>query len=118
MLEFRHAAGAAVENVSEVLFTQTVERLFNLAFSKCGNRTTIVLLIARQRQRIQGQRIILRRRDLLFDQRAKDANLDVGQWRHRRIIPTLEVPAYFTISKSIHCVAVPFFSSACLSSMA
>src|SRR5438094_2919799 len=104
MLEFRHAAGATVENVSEIFFTQTVERLLDLVLAECRNRITVVLLIARQRQRVECQRIILRRRDLLFDQRAKDANLDVGQWRHRRIIPALEVPAYFTISESIHCM--------------
>src|SRR5437879_12655851 len=57
VLEFWDAAGAAVENVSEILFAQPVERLSNLAFSNCGNRTTIVLLIARQRQRIQGHRL-------------------------------------------------------------
>src|SRR6266567_1785380 len=83
MLKLWNAAGAAVENVSEILFAQAIERLFNLIFSEGGNRTTVVLLIARQRQPVECQRIIFRRRDLLFDQRAKDADFYFVQYsRH------------------------------------
>src|SRR5438132_9592053 len=81
MLEFRHAAGAAVENVSEILFPQTIERLLDLALGECRNRIAIVLLIARQRQRVECQWIIFRRRDLLFDQRAENTDFDVVQCR-------------------------------------
>ena len=53
VLKLWNAAGAAVENVSEILFAQAIEALFNLTFSEGGNRTTVVLLIARQRQRVE-----------------------------------------------------------------
>ncbi len=74
----RNAAGAAKENVSQVLFTQAVERSLDFRFAKGGDRIAIVLLIAGQRQRIECQRIVFRRRDLLFDQRAENADFGVG----------------------------------------
>ena len=73
---FRHAAGAAVKDVSQVLVAQTEQRAIDLAFSVSADRTAIVFLVARRRQRIQRERIILRCRDLLFDQRTEDADFN------------------------------------------
>lgn len=67
MFVLRHATGAAKENVGQILLAQAVERLLNFLFRKRADRTAIVLLIAGQRQSVEGQRIVLRRRDLLFD---------------------------------------------------
>ena len=78
MFVFRNPAGAAVKDIGEVLLSQSVQRLINFAFRQCGHWIAIVLLIARRRQRVEGERIILRRRDLFFDQRAKDANFSFG----------------------------------------
>lgn len=78
MFEFRNAAGAAIKDVSEILFTQAVERLLDFSFSERGNRIAIILLVAGQSHCVERQWIVLRRRDLLFDQRAEDANFVRG----------------------------------------
>ena len=78
VFELWHTAGAAVKDVCEVFLAQTIQRLLNFLFRKRGNRIAIILLIAGQCQRIECQRIILRRRDLFLDQRPEEANFDFG----------------------------------------
>ena len=78
MFVFRHAAGAAMKDIGEILFTQAVESVLNFAFSECRNRIAIVLLIAGERQRIKRQRIVFGCRNLLFDERTKDTNFVWG----------------------------------------
>ena len=75
---FRDAAGAAIEDISKILFAQAVEGLFDFGLAEHGDRIPIVLLVTGQGQRVERQRIILRRRDLLFDQRAEDADFVRG----------------------------------------
>jgi len=79
VLEFRHATRAAMKDISQVLIAQAVQRLLDFRFGERHYRIAIVLLIARRCQRIQRQRIIFRRRDLLFDERTKDADFYFGK---------------------------------------
>src|SRR5436190_17169244 len=81
---FRHAAGAAVKDVGEILLAQGVKRVFNFTFVERRDRISIVLLITGGNERIDRQWIILWRRDLLFDQRTEDPDFDWIQIRHAR----------------------------------
>jgi hypothetical protein len=111
VLEFRHAARAAVKDIREVLLAQTVERAFNFRFGERHHRIPIVLLITGRSQRVERQRIIFGRRDLFFDQRTEDADFGFGKQRHARIIATARVPILFHDLKIYHlpCDAGFFF---------
>ena len=78
VLVLRHAAGAAVEDVREVLLAQTLERVSDLVFGVRRDGVAVVLLIAGKRERVESQWIVLGCGHLFLDQRPQDARLDVG----------------------------------------
>lgn len=78
VLVFGHAAGAAMEDVREILFAQAVERAINFYLSQRHHRMAIVFLITRRRQRIEREGIVFRRRDLFFNQRTERADFVWG----------------------------------------
>jgi len=82
MLVLGNAAGAAVKNVSQILAAKAVECLLHFALRQRGDRIAIVFLIAGQGQRVKSERVIFRRRDLFFNQRAQDASFRCTQLVH------------------------------------
>ena len=82
VLVFRHTARAAIKHVREVFLSQTLERVRNLVFSVRSYRMPVVLLITRECQSIERERIVFRRSHLLLDQRPQHPRFDFRQNRH------------------------------------
>ena len=79
VLELRHAAVGAAGGSGEALFLQGRESVANCRFVERHHRLAIVLLIAGIDQRVQRERVVVRRGDVFFDQRAEDAGFDFGK---------------------------------------
>src|SRR5207253_1701993 len=59
----------------ELLLLQHIERVLHIGFSDFHHRLPIRLLIARRNQRVDGERVVLGCRHLLFRETAEDAKL-------------------------------------------
>jgi len=60
----------------ELLVLQAIERAIDIALAQLHHRLAIRFLIARRDERVERQRVVLRRRQLLFHEGAEDAELD------------------------------------------
>lgn len=79
MLELGNATVSTAGRTGKTLFLKTGQGFADSTFIQIHYRITIVLLIARIQQRIQRQRIIIRRCDVFFNQRAEHASFDFGE---------------------------------------
>ena len=70
---------ARARRPGEPQLLQSAECIAHRSLVQRHHRVAIVLLIAGIHQRVQRQRIVIRRRDVFFDQRAQYARLDVIQ---------------------------------------
>ena len=61
-----------------MLAYQAVDQTLNSLLAEFQHRVAIALLIAREHEGIEGQRVLLRGRNLLLDQAADDACLIGG----------------------------------------
>ncbi len=68
VLVLRHAAVAAVENVREILLAQALDRIGDVVLGIRRDRVAVVLLVARECQRVERQGIVLGRGHLFLDQ--------------------------------------------------
>ena len=84
VLVLRHAALAPVEDVDEVLPPQRVYRLLDRPLVIVNRGVAVRDLVARVHQRVQRQRVVVGRRQLLLDERADDAHLHLVQKRFRQ----------------------------------
>jgi hypothetical protein len=75
VLVLRHAAARAVEDVGEVLLAQRFDGQLDRRLVVGDDGVAVVLLVAGGRQRVQGERVVLGRRDLLLDERPEHARL-------------------------------------------
>jgi hypothetical protein len=79
VLVLGHAAVAAVEDVGQVLLAQRFERARHRPLVVGDYGVAVRDLVAGVHQRVQRQRVILRRRHLLLDERAEHPHLHVVQ---------------------------------------
>jgi len=87
MRVLRDAGARRMHHVNEVLDLQGVERLHYVALGKAHHRIAIALLVARVHERVDRDRIILRRRPLLLDQAAEDPRFNRVEYKvHERSI--------------------------------
>jgi hypothetical protein len=73
------AAVRAVEDVDEILRAQALDRVGHLALAVLHDGVAVGNLVARMHQRVHRQRVVVRRRHLLLDERADDTHLRLGQ---------------------------------------
>jgi hypothetical protein len=62
-----------------VLLRERIQRLLHRALVQLQHRVAIALLVARVRQRIERQRVLVRSGDRLLDQAADDAGFERGE---------------------------------------
>lgn len=77
VLVLGHAAFSAASRSGQAPVLQRTEGAADCVFVERHNRLTIVLLIARVHQRIQGEGIVVRGGDVLLYQRTQDADFDM-----------------------------------------
>jgi hypothetical protein len=68
-----------------------MDGLANLFLGQIEHRVATGALVARIKQSVQGERIVLRRSDLFFDERAQNPEL-MGRKMHRYKVATDEGP--------------------------
>ena len=79
MLVFGDAAVGTTRRSGQILVVQVVERLTHRRFVERHDRVAIVFLVAGVDQRVQGERIVIRRGDIFFCQGAKNSGFDAVQ---------------------------------------
>ncbi len=90
VLEFGHAAVGAADGAGEMVVFESVQGLADFGFVELHNWLSIVLLLQALTQCIERERVVLRRRDLFFDQRAQDAGFDgIQQDCHKQLLSSL-----------------------------
>src|SRR5258706_14201688 len=80
---FGNTTVAAIEDVDEIFLAQAFYGFQHCRFVKRGYRVAIVFLVTGERQRVQSQGIILRRRYLFLDQTPEHSDFRVSKYcRH------------------------------------
>jgi hypothetical protein len=70
-----HAPGSAVAVDDQGLAFERIQGVLNLALSDVHRRLAAALLIAAGDERIEGERVVVGRGELLLDQHREDARL-------------------------------------------
>ena len=82
VLVFGNAAIGATGGAGETFFLQRGECVADGIFIESHHRVAIIFLIAGIHQRVQRQRIVIGSGDVFFDERAENANFDIGEGIH------------------------------------
>ena len=88
VFEFSDAAVGTAGRASEAFFLQRGEGVANRGFVQRHHWVAIVFLVAGVDQGVEGERVIVGRGDVFFDQGAEDASFDFGEehWDVRVVI--------------------------------
>ena len=85
MLKLGHTAVRAAGWTSHSLFLQRGQGIANCGFVESHHWIAIVFLIAGVNQGVEGERVVVGRGDVFFDQGAQDAGFDFSEDMHRKL---------------------------------